>query len=263
MLKVLHAHASNKIRLHPTLKIKQQPMELTPEKACLIGHFIGDGYISERDYAIVYANTCQKLVEKVSNAFTSVYGLRGHISLRKDKMLCVYWNSKEAWKDLRQYTDYYSKKWRIPTEIFENPKILGPPFLRALFDDEGCVILWWPPFAKRKGWLRRVYLKSFNNQGCEDVVRLLSLLGIHAHKVDKAVIISGRENIRRFRSVVGFTEGVKVGRGWWKGIDKTEVINLLLLSYDDHSIPHQKLAELTTFNAISSLSSFPAAQTTS
>lgn len=260
VLKVLHYHASNRIRppIHPAVKIKPQPTKLTPMKAFLIGHLIGDGSVMKRGYAIRYANTCQKLIEKVSKTFTDVYGLSCHISQRGE-MLHADWNSREAWKDLTQYTSYYCKRWRVPTEILENPETLGPAFLRALFDDDGCVAL--SSSTKHKGWQRWICLRSINARGCEDIVRLLSSLGICARKINGAVIISGKENIRRFQPVIGFTNGVKVRKGLWRGICKAEVLNLLLLSYDNFLIPYPKLVELTNFNVASS--SFPVAQTIS
>ena len=252
VLKVLHYHALDRVRLpiHPAAKIKPQPTKLTPEKASLIGHFIGDGSVMKRGYAIRYTNTCQKLIEKVSKLFTNVYGLNGHISQRGE-MLYVDWGSKEAWVDLRKYTIYDCRKWKVPTEILRNPEILGPPFLRALFDDDGCVALC--SSSAHMGWQRWICLRSINSSGCKDIAYLLSLLGIYARKADGAVIISGKENIERFKLMIGFTNGVKVRRGLWKGIDKAEVLKLLLASYRDLSIPHQKLANLTNFNSASSL----------
>lgn len=261
MLKVLHHYAFDRIRppITPTTKIKPQLAKLTPEKASLIGHFIGDGSVMKKSYAIRYANTCPKLIEKVSKLFADVYGLHGHISQR-GKTLYVDWNSKEAWMDLKRYTNYECRKWRVPAEILENPELLGPPFLRALFDDDGCVALCSSP--KHRAWQRWVCLRSINATGCEDVIRLLSSLGIYARRADRAVIVSGKKNIERFQLVVGFTEGVKICRGVWKGLDKADVLKLLLASYDDSSIPCQKRDSLKNFNDESSPFASPVAQIT-
>lgn len=260
VLKVLHHYALERIRppIRPAAKIKPQPPKLTPEKASLIGYLIGDGSVMRSGYAIRYTNTCLKLILEVSKAFTSTYGLEGHISQREG-ILCVDWNSKEAWRDLQRYTNYYCREWRVPAEIFENFKVLGPPFLRALFDDDGCVAL--RSSRKHKSWQRWVCLRSINTHGCEDIARLLSLLGIWSRRVSGAVIIARKENLKCFQSIVGFTDGVKVRRGLWKGLNKTEILELLLNSYNAPSIPRQKLAELNNFNVTSSPYASPAAQT--
>jgi intein/homing endonuclease len=219
------------------VEIKPQPTRLTSKKASLIGHLIGDGSVRGENNTIRYTNTCLKLVLKVAKAFSDVYGLQRRISERNG-IFQVDWCSKKALEDLCQYTSYRCKEWRIPKEIFENPRVLGPPFLRALFDDDGCVVLC--SSSKHKSWQRRVCLRSTSNQGCEDVTRLLSLLGINSRVIKWAVIISGKGNVKRFQSRVGFTQGVKVQRGSWKGMDKAKVLELLLASYEDPSAPlHQ------------------------
>jgi transposase len=242
----------------PPKPIKPQPLVLSPEKAFLIGHLIGDGSVMRKSYAIRYTNTCLKLVLDVSKAFTSVYGLEGRITQR-DGIINIDWCSKEAWKDLHSYTNYHCREWRVPTQIFEYPKVLGPPFLRALFDDDGCVALC--SSRKHENWQRWVCLRSICTYGCEDIARLLSLFEIRSRKAYKAVIISGKENIKRFQSMVSFTTGVKVRRGLWKGIDKAEVLELLLASYENPLLPRLKITELAGLNAGFSPSSHPAAYT--
>lgn len=195
--KIIHRLAPHLIRppVRHTKPIKPQPPVLTPEKAFLIGHLIGDGSVMRKCYGIRYSNTCPKLISEVSKVFTSTCGLEGRIS-QGDGALYINWNSKEAWKDLQLYTHYHCREWRVPTQIFENPKVLGPPFLRALFDDDGCVALC--SSRKHKNWQRWICLRSINAYGCEDVIRLLSLLGISSRKVSGAIIIGGKENIRHF-----------------------------------------------------------------
>ena len=258
--KIVHHFAPHLVRapVLPPKPIKPQPPALTPEKAFLIGHLIGDGSVMRKSHAIRYANTCLKLVSDVSKAFTSVYGLEGRISQREGIMY-IDWCSKEAWKDLQSYTNYHCREWRAPTQILENPKVLGPPFLRALFDDDGCVALC--SSRKHERWQRWVCLRSICTYGCEDIARLLSLLEIRSRKACKAVIISGKENLRRFQSVVSFTAGVKVRRGLWKGMNKAEVLELLLASYENPLLPRLKIAELTGLNAGFSPSFPPAAYT--
>ncbi len=236
VLKIIRHYIPREIKScgsYPT-GIKPQPPKLTPSKAFLISHLIGDGYVPRTPHdKIIYTNTCLKLILKVSRVFDKIYGIKGHFS-RRGFVFYVKWTSKKAWEDLHKYVfSYHSKEWQIPKEIFDDPAILGRPFLRAIFDDEGSVTLC---LTGRKRLAREICLASACESGCEDIVRLLSLLGIHARKSWAKVTIRGKINAKRFRSMISFTKGVKVRGGKWKGFDKCEVLHLLIQSYDDLSV---------------------------
>jgi Mor family transcriptional regulator len=239
VLKIIRHYIPSEIRSpgDSSTKIKPQPPELTPQKAFLIGHLIGDGYVPRTPHGkIVYTNTCLKLVLKMLKVFDKVYGIKGHLS-RRGPVFYVKWTSKKAWEDLRKYTlSYHSKEWRIPKEIFD-PVILGRPFLRALFDDEGSVTLC---LTGRKRLAREISLASACKKGREDIIRLSSLLGIHARNNKAKVTIRGKINTKNFQSRICFSKGVKVRNGHWRGLDKREVLDLLIKSYNNPSVIHSK-----------------------
>ena len=219
------------------ITIKKQENELTCQKASLIGHLIADGSVfrdKKGRCVINYSNTSFKLVKSVSRTLNSVYGIKLKIKEKENRIFYVKCVSKRAWQDLLKYTPYGSREWKVPTEILQNPTVLGPPFARALADDEGCVIL----HPRRvNDWDRRVCLASISSQGRKGTIRLLSLLGINSYENGILVCITGRENLIRFQRMIGFTHYVKVSRGWWKGLGKFKVLRILNKSYDDPRFP--------------------------
>jgi len=234
--KIIHRLSPTLIRppIRPTKPIKNQTRSLTPEKAFLIGHFIADGSVM-KNHAISYCNKNRGLVEKVAEVFEKVFGVPMRKPyLSKDGVFVLTWYRKRAWEDLMKYAEYKSRNWAVPTEIIANPTILGPSFLRALADDDGCVVLY--PRVNC-GWYRWICLRTISSPGRASLIHLLSLLNIRAYETTNAVIISGRENIERFRQKIGFTTSVKVFRGGWKGFDKAKVLELLVQSYKQASEP--------------------------
>ena len=212
----------------PPRPIKSQPSHLTPKKAFLIGHLVGDGSICKRTKTISYCNKNHILVNVVAETIEEVFGIRAKISQHRNLFYAVC-HSKRAYEDLIKYTQYGSRSWTVPNEILSNPLTLGRPFLRALADDEGSVSFHLQSSGK---WLRRVSISSLCSSGRLGLLQLLSRLGIHARETINAVVINREENIARFARLIGFTSSVKILRGkWWRGHDKAEVLRLLLQSY--------------------------------
>lgn len=217
---------------HPPQPIKPQPPHLTPRKASLIGHLVGDGSVCKRTKTISYCNKNYMLVNVVAETIEEEFGIRTKISQHRNLFYAVC-HSKKAYEDLVKYTQYGSKNWMVPREVLFDPSSLGPPFLRALADDEGSVSFNLQPNGK---WSRRTYISSLCPSGRSGLIQLLSLLGIRARETINAVVINGgKENISRFARFIGFTPGVKILRGkWWRGHDKAEVLDLLLQSYKEN-----------------------------
>lgn len=239
--KVVHHYVPDSVRppVIPPRNIKRQKHDLTHQKASLIGHLIGDGSVfkdRKGRYIIYYSNSCLKLVKSVLKALSSIYGLKPKIRKQGNSVFFIKCVSKRAWQDLSKYTAYGSREWKVPIEILQNANVLGPPFLRALADDEGCVIL--HP-RRNNDWNRLVCLASISDQGRKGIIHLLSLLRIDSYEIGILIYISGRENLIRFQHVVGFTPSVKVSKGYWKGLGKLEVLKILSRSYNDPLFPQK------------------------
>lgn len=259
VLKIIRHYIPGEIRPRggSPARIKPQPPKLTHQKAFLISHLIGDGYVPRTPHGkIVYTNTCLRLILKVLRAFDKIYGIKGHLS-RRGPVFYVRWTSKMAWEDLHKYVlSYHGKEWRVPKEIVDDPVVLGRPFLRALFDDEGSVTLC---LTGRKRLAREICLASECESGCDDIAQLLSLLGIHTRRSSTKVTIRRKINVKRFQSRICFSRGVKVRGGRWKGFDKCEVLCLLIKSYDDPSVRTRLVSENQLSSELFSVS--PATQT--
>ncbi len=158
------------MRIHP-LKLGHE--RLTPAKARIIAHLIGDGCAcrSGSDYHIKYASNDEALLEQFSKDMCFAYGLRTKRYLERSgktgkPLPLVHARSKRAFLDLMQYSSFYSREWIVPADIQQGNPEIRRAFLQAFFDDEGTAFL-------VKGRLMiRAY--SINKPGLIAVQRMLS-----------------------------------------------------------------------------------------
>ena len=140
-LKALEMGCLKKAWKASTKKIKKQPKELSSEKVRLIAHLMFDGCVYTGTSVVTYYNKNMSLINQFSSDFEKIYGLKCSLEKRNDANR-TYCYSKLAVKDLLKYTPSYStakSNNKIPTEIMESRDELKIIFLRAFWDDEGCV----------------------------------------------------------------------------------------------------------------------------
>ncbi len=141
----------NLSNLSRAMKIKIPTKEfskLSPEKARIIGHCIGDGavYKTNTDYVIKYEVKDFFLIKQFHCDLIEVYGLEPHLVLNKSgktghPLISVRLRSKIVYNDLLRYvTSFYSDKWELKEPILNSPKSMKKELLRALYDDEGSII---------------------------------------------------------------------------------------------------------------------------
>ncbi|MBI4086999.1 LAGLIDADG family homing endonuclease [Candidatus Kaiserbacteria bacterium] len=104
-------------------------------------------------------------------------------------------------------------------------------FLRAFFDDEGCM-----DFRPQRN-LRRVRGYQKNREILFLVQKLLHNLGIEATVQGKnEVVIRGRENLLRFQEEINFSAGVRINGKrsnsiWKKSLEKRELLRRAIDSF--------------------------------
>ncbi|HLD73005.1 MAG TPA: LAGLIDADG family homing endonuclease [Candidatus Nanoarchaeia archaeon] len=151
---------------------------LTPAKARVIAHLIGDGCVyrsSETNYVIKLEVTDPESLDQFETDLISVYGLKPTRGTNRSgktgkPIPFVSLLSKRAYDDLHTYCDFRSSTWFVPSQIFAANLPLKREFLRALFDDEGTVV--------RDGNSIKVRLYSINYNGLCQIQQILSQFGL-------------------------------------------------------------------------------------
>lgn len=153
-------------------KLKNGFEKLTIEKARIIAHLIGDGahYITRHDYNLKYEVRDEESLKQFNDDLIKVYGLKpswewNTSGFTGKPIQFVRLRSKLAFEDLLRYASYYSKNWKINSELLNSSKEIKREFLKTFFDDEGSVT--------KEGKRGIIKLYSINLEGLKQIQRIL------------------------------------------------------------------------------------------
>ena len=163
----------------------QKYHNITPEKAEIIGLLCAEG--SHYNYITVYneffknrgkyytlirnveavefTNLDEKLLHHFRNLMLKVYNYAPRPTGIKTSMK-IRIKKKSVIEDLVKYTEFGSKKWRIPEDIFNSSIDIKSSFIRGLFDGDGSITKY------------KIRLVSVNKEGICGVKDLLNSIGI-------------------------------------------------------------------------------------
>ena len=196
----------------------------TPPLVFVIAHLLFDGEIKR--YGCSYNNRNLALIRQVRTAMRELYDfkpkyyLNSHTEVRRiayyNVSLGVY--AKQKAEELLQY---------IPNQPREHQRI----FLKAFFDDEGCMDF--RPKERRRsvrGYQKNISLLRLIQQ-------LLITFSIESRlQKPNEVIVTGRENLQRFQKEINFSPGVKINgertnSSWKKHLEKRVLLQKALSSF--------------------------------
>ena len=196
----------------------------TPELVLLISHLMFDGEILKRK--CVYHNRSHALTGRVERLMCEVYDFSPIISI--DKVSGVrrvrYYNVA-----LSHYL--HNKAVELQRDIVGFSWDKQREFIRAFFDDEGCM-----DYRPRSN-VRRV--RGYQND--QTILRTIQSLLAKRDITSKLengneIVIIGKGNLKNFQSEINFSEGVYINPNrsnsrWKQEIEKRELLNMAIASF--------------------------------
>jgi hypothetical protein len=199
----------------------------TPKLVSLVAHLMFDGEIRK---SCVYNNRSVSLLEKV----------RQHMKLLYSYEPIEYTNPitgvhRISYHNVTLATFLAQKADELVRVIEELSRECQREFLRAFFDDEGCMDY------REKRNLRQIRGYQKNEKILFIVQRLLCNFNIEARRKGRnEVTIIGQENLRQFQKEINFSSGVCINGNrpnslWKQSLEKKVLLARALKSYK-HSL---------------------------
>ena len=196
--------------------------EWTAPLVNLVAHAIFDGEINYSD--VRYNSRSPILLTNFRDKMKLVYDYEPKVYKKYNGVIALAYNNVEV----AQYLS--SKKTELIDRVASFPEELKLPFLKAFFDDEGCV-----SFLGNKR-LVRGYQHSTK---ILNIVRKLLVDFDIESKIDSKyfeIIISRKENLLKFQKLINFSRGLRVnGRRsnsiWKESLEKREILRRAIASY--------------------------------
>ena len=124
-----------------------------------------------------------------------------------------------------------NKSEELLREILNLPVNLKRIFLRAFFDDEGCMDY------RPKRNLRRIRGYQKNNKILHLIQKLLKSFDIESSIIPpNEVVVSGKKNLQKFQEKINFSSGVKINGKrpnsiWKKSLEKRGLLDQAIRSF--------------------------------
>lgn len=190
----------------------------------LIAHLLFDGTISRT--SCVYNNRNVSLLNIVEKHMENVYGYepKRWFNVGTGVSRISYHNVA-----LASYLETKSKE--LIRDICFLPRNIKKEFIRAFFDDEGCV-----DFRPKRN-LRQIRGYQKDTSVLILIKKLLSDLEIESRVVKpNEVVISKKENLIKFQKEIGFSNGVKLNGNrsnsiWKKPLEKRIILEKAIKSF--------------------------------
>lgn len=194
----------------------------TPSLVRLVGHLLFDGTINYS--SCIYNNRSKALIENFKKDIFSVYKYKPIELLQESAVIRITYSNVELAHYLKQ------KAVELLKNIEQMPNKHQKVFLKAFFDDEGCI------YFREK--IRNVRGYQYNSSILELIQKLLLNFNIES-KVDNRfheITIGKRKNIERFSKEINFSRGIYVNGNrsnsrWKKHLEKREILRMALASY--------------------------------
>lgn len=195
----------------------------TPRRVLLVAHLLFDGEITRGK--CVYNNRSEELVRRFENLMAELYSYppRRYVNQHTGVIRAAYFNVALA-------SYLYLKSQKLLETINGMNLARKKEFLRAFFDDEGCITLAVPKKRQVRGYQKDARVLTV-------VQNLLSDLAIDASfRPPNEVVISGKENLLKFQKEINFSPGVRINGNrsnslWKESLEKRELLDRAIKSF--------------------------------
>lgn len=197
--------------LSKVIKNPKFPITFKPLLFKILGHIVGDGYIEVDNLAIGYTNQRIELIEEFKKNVNEIFGkIIPHERITKGNTYNIRYPIVLSIILSNLLGSVYDLKNKISSIILQSDEKSKSLFLRALFDDEGYVVV--------KKY--QIGIEMTNKEIIETIKKLLSEFGIETGKISEKirekprkpiyeVRISGRKNLNLFYVIIGFDHPLK------------------------------------------------------
>lgn len=196
----------------------------TPQTVLLLAHLSFDGEIARTRCS--YNNRSEALIERVRKLMKLIYDFEPYT--HENQLTGVH---RIGYGNVELCAFLLEKKAELVEGINSFSKDLKREFLRAFFDDEGCM-----DFKLIKNYRRiRGYQKDVSI--LRVVQKLLADFDIQARVImPNEVIIVGKEDLLRFQKEINFSPGVCVNGNrsnsvWKESLEKREILQRAIDSF--------------------------------
>jgi len=229
MQKVREEH-SKRIRVYPlsrkgkSTRVFRQFNTWSPDLVSLVGHLLFDGEITA--HSCVYHNRSAPLIRKVEALMEILYAYPPSI----------YTNAQTGVRRISYHnvalSSYLKRKsFEILNDVTSLPLESKRAFVRAFFDDEGCMDF--RPAENRR--MIRGYQKDTRILFL--VRKLLEEFDVSSRvKGPNEIIVVGKENLKKFEREINFSPGVRINGNrtnsrWKKHVEKRELLRRAIASF--------------------------------
>lgn len=195
--------------------------EWTPDTVLLTAHLMFDGRLAK---SVDYNNRCKVLIARVRRLMPLVYDFPPRPYFNETTGV-----SRISYHNVALSNFLKQKSQELRARVIELPVACQKEFVRAFFDDEGCMD------ARSKKRSVRGYQ---NDRPTLQVVQaLLKNFDITSHlRGRNEVVISGKENLIKFRDEINFSKGVRINPHrtnslWKKNLEKRKLLDMAIASF--------------------------------
>jgi len=196
----------------------------SPDTVLLVAHLLFDGELNNRTCG--YTNRNVALVSRVQTLFTTLYNFDPK----------YYYDSVSGIYKIRYYNvalkNYLEDKTKELQKIITKlPPSCKREYLRAFFDDEGCM-----DYRLARN-VRQIRGYQNDRSILETIKVLLQDFGIESKiKEPNEVVINGKENLLKFQKEINFSKGVSPNPNRTNalrrdGVEKRELLHQAIKSF--------------------------------
>ena len=195
----------------------------SPETVLLVAHLLFDGEIVRTK--CVYNNRSEALIERVKMLLNQWYDFEP--KRYENLMTGVH---RISYHNVALAIFLHEKSQELLSRILTMPLDFKREFIRAFFDDEGCMDFRLPGHRRVRGYQKDIRILQI-------IKVLLADLGIKARiQLPNEVVIIGKENLLRFEQEINFSHGVYINgkrsnSRWKKDLEKRAILRMAIESY--------------------------------